>query len=237
VLKAKDYLLHPPKTTQKFTFDTSAPGWLGFFGSWQLAGGFLQPNQTTGYKVAAVPNCNEGEDITADISRTGNDANNIQGILFKSQFSDNTRLSGYLGAYNGNGVGIIRRFDNYNLATDTGNFATLCSGNASATGSHDIAKIVSRGGVHSLYVNGNLVCTARDRAYGTGLTGVFAFFGPAGGNSLGVDRYIIHPVETVPTKSRDAITADEPAPETRRVPAMPVSDHAPPRPVASMSPD
>jgi subtilisin family serine protease len=216
VLAAKNYLLHPPRTDLSFNFQSSATGWFDFHGGWQLAGGALQPGDASvGYKIVGILNCNEGETLTTHLTRTGNAATDFQGILFKAEFAGNL-LSGYYAIYDGAGNASINRFDNYNVVTDSGTHVRLCSGAANADGT-DVASVVTRGGTHKFYVNGQLVCTAHDRAYGTGIAGVFAFFGPAGGNTLRVEDYTIDRVEKVPSSSppRDLIVAAEPRPEHR----------------------
>jgi hypothetical protein len=217
LLAAKNYLLHPPRTDQSFNFNADAPGWQQVLGTWVLSSGFLTTSSAAaGYRMVGISNCNEGETLTANIRRQGTDATNGQGIVFKAQLAGSTTMSGYIGIYDGQNHGLIRRFDNYNFATDTGTFATVCSGSASADGT-DQVRIVTRGGVHKLYVNGALVCSGRDRAYGTGFTGVFAYFGPGTNSNIGIDDFIIDRVETVPAAMphEELIAASEPRPVRR----------------------
>lgn len=241
VSKAKAYLLKPPSATLDFTFTSSASGWMQYSGQWQCCfSGFLHApgGDGPGYKVAGVPVCNEGLTLSGDITRTGNVATEAQGILFKAQFANNTNLSGYAGLYDGAGHGIVRRFDNYNLATDTGKVVTLCSGSVNATGNHDAIKVVTRGGSHGFYVNNKLVCTAHDRAYGTGLVGIFGFFGNAGGNSLSIDRFIIDRVEKVASSSPnsgDLIVAGQPNGDVDQVPGPAVAGNIRPAPAKGLT--
>lgn len=222
LVQARSYLLHPPSAMQDYTFTTDAPGWVQNFGGWTVSGDLLHINETTaGYKVATVGNCNEGENIIATgLGRFGptSGGGNIAGLIFKMQFASFTNLSGYFAGFNTNGTGLLMRFDNYNLQTDNGNFAVLCSGAATLNGSNiNDVKVTTRGGTHSLFINGTKICTAKDRAYGTGGAGLLAFM-PAnsGMNGFGVDRFTIDPVESVPDVRRDAVVASEPAVESRR---------------------
>jgi hypothetical protein len=89
----------------------------------------------------------------------------------------------------------------------------VCSGSSAADGT-DQARVVTRGGVHKFYLNGTLVCSGRDRAYGTGFTGVFAYFGAGTNSNVGIDDFIIDRVETVPAAQPhdELISASEPRP-------------------------
>jgi subtilisin family serine protease len=214
LLAAKNYLLRPPRTDQNFNFNANATGWIPVLGNWALSGGFLATTDSGGgYRLIGISNCNEGETLTANIWRQGSVGTNGQGIVFKAQIAGSTTMSGYIGIYDGAGHGFIRRFDNYNFANDTGQTVDVCTGSATADGT-DQVRVVTRGGVHKLYVNGQLVCSGRDRAYGTGFTGVFAFFSPSSGSAIHIDDFIIDRVETVPAAQPhdELISASEPRP-------------------------
>jgi subtilisin family serine protease len=226
LLAAKNYLLSPPRTILDFQFTSTAnpPGWfwplLGGNNDWQsLSGSFQVRFGSSGYKVAAVPNCNEGVNITAaNLWRVGPNPENRLGIIFKAQFSNATNISGYFAGYNRQNQGIIRRLDNYNLATDTGTVVQLCTGAVTLNSNNfNTVRVNTRGGVHTLLVNNKVVCVARDRGYGTGAAGVFAYFGSSTTqNGFAVDRFIIQPAEVVASASpaNELIVATVPHSET-----------------------
>jgi subtilisin family serine protease len=206
--KAHAYLLFPPRTALSFTFDgsSSAAGWLSLLGNWQPFGGAYQPfENSAGNKVAVLPNCNEGENITAaNMWRVGPDPDALQGVIFKAQFSgaDATIMSGYLAAYDRSGNATILRLDSLDLAGSSWTPVILCSGTATLSGSNfNTVEVDTRGGDHTLLINGKEVCKATDRTYGTGFAGVLGQIKTSGPtNGLSVDAFGIVPVEKVPKK-------------------------------------
>jgi subtilisin family serine protease len=221
VLAAKAYLLNPPATGLDFGFDTGAPGWVSNVGNWKAFGGYYSiGNFQAGYKVASVATCNEGQDITAEnIRRVGStNLTDPQGILFKAQFAtasgQPTILSGYAAVFSRSGAASIRRYDDFDLINATGGVTTLCKGTAhfAGAGSDETLEVQTRGGVHTLLMNGTKVCTVRDSTYGTGSAGIFGYLATNDStNGLSVGRFTIEPVERVPNApAADLITAEEP---------------------------
>jgi hypothetical protein len=213
---AKTYLLSPPSTAFDFNFDGSGdppgydpPGWIDILDSWRLFGGFYQVfNNSIGYKLAVLPNCNESADITAlGMRRDGADTDSKQGILFKMQITDDNKVSAYLASYDRAGHAQIERLDAFDVTTNTGTRMTLCSGTPTlSAGGYNTLLVSTRGPWHTFSINGQKICAARDATYGTGSAGILAYFGSAGaGNLLAVDEFILQPTETAP----GAIAADE----------------------------
>ena len=153
--QARTYFLNPPRGVQNYPFTNNAPGWLAHAGGWEVVSsqGLLHIREgNAGFKVASVGNCNESEDITAKLIRLGPGPQNLFGVIFKTQFAG-ARMPGYLAAVSRTGAGVLRRFDDLDLFAGSGNFATLCSGNANVQANgFNILKVVTRGGVHSFSV-------------------------------------------------------------------------------------
>jgi subtilisin family serine protease len=216
VNKAKAYLLAPPNSTTSFGFGASsqASKWTPFVGSWAIntasPGTYRVTSITENWKATTIPNCNESLTISTRfrrIWRTGQRAN--AGILFKAQLStSNKTIHGYMAAINRDLPGdnhpynvVLWRYDGVNLQTGAGPTKLLCSADLDSikSGTYYALKVVSVGGVHKVYVNNALRCTATDRSYGTGRTGLMTFFGsPASGNAFDADYFVVEPNETVP---------------------------------------
>jgi hypothetical protein len=210
VWKARTYLLNPPRTTKDYQFTSSAPGWIANQSNWTVTGGFLQVTSgLAGWKVVSINTnnspCNEGLDISTRLWRVwGGTDNGVSGILFKGQFVNSTRFSGYF-------VGVRRgqlqlfRFDDYQFGNDNGRFQILCD--RTVTLSNDgfqRLRIVTRGGNHRIYLNGagSPTCNVTDYTYGTGVTGAAAFFQQeVGGNGFALDNFNAKPVEVVGSNS------------------------------------
>jgi subtilisin family serine protease len=214
---ARAYLLSPPNATKSFTFAAAAQAaqWSPFLGTWSVntaAPGTYGVASSVGWKASSTPNCNENVTITSRLRRvwpagqTG-----LSGLLYKAQLSaTNKTMHGYVafiardlpGNDHTNNV-VLYRFDGVNLQTDTGNATLLCNKDLDSitSGTYYTLKVVSTGGVHKVYVNNTLRCTATDYAYGTGRAGVLAYFTTANGNVFQADSFSIDPNETVPPNS------------------------------------
>jgi len=206
VLAAKAYLLSPPTSTFSSNFSSDPPpSWVSVLGLWHAQSNRYQVfDNNAGYKLAVTLNCNEGADITAqNLWRVGPSNTDVQGVLFKAQVVNSNAISGYFAGYDRTGNAVIRRYDNFDLVDKTGQATDLCSGTAVLSGSNFNNVLVStRGGIHTLSINGTTICTATDRSYGTGFTGVLGYFGVSSNmNGLALDNFSIVPVEVVPTPS------------------------------------
>jgi hypothetical protein len=210
VAQAKAYLLNPPRSSSSFNFSAGSQGqqWFAHIGGWEIENGHLHIFEVNaGWKVATTSNCNEGVNISSRMIKPYNGiASGVNGILFKAQFVGGTALvGGYLAFYNRaangspNGTVGLLRFDGYNLQTDSGLFKTLCSrAMAHNNNDYNTVAVQSRGGVHKVFLNNTLACSATDHTYGTGRTGVATFVQPGGAQGFAADTFVITPVEVNP---------------------------------------
>jgi subtilisin family serine protease len=207
VLAAKAYLLSPPTSTFTSNFTSEPPpGWVSVLGLWHAQSNRYQVfDNNAGYKLAVTLNCNESADITAqDLWRVGPPSNSdVQGVLFKTQVVNSNAISGYFAGYDRTGNAVIRRYDDFDLVDQTGQVTDLCNGTAVLNGDNFNNVLVStRGGTHTLSINGTTICTATDRTYGTGFAGVLGYFGISSNmNGLAFDSFSIVPMEVVPPAS------------------------------------
>ncbi|HET6377405.1 MAG TPA: S8 family serine peptidase [Methylocella sp.] len=211
------YLLNPPNTTRTFTFSSAAQAasWTPFAGAWAVnaasPGTYDVTSATPRWKLSTLPNCNEDLTITTRLRRiwpAGQRSN--AGIAFKTQLSSvNKTMHGYMAAINRDLPGddhqfnvVLWRFDGVNLQTGAGPGRLLCNANLNTikSGNFYTLKVVSHGGLHQVFIDNVLRCSATDRAYGTGRAGLITFYSatsPAG-NKFQADSFIADPNETVP---------------------------------------
>jgi len=216
---ARAYLLAPPNATVSNTFSAAAEAaqWTPFIGTWSIAGGVYQPSTaTSGWKLSTRPNCNENVTITSRLRRIwGASQMANAGIVFKTQLSTTNRtMSGYMAAINrdlGSDTAfnvVLWRFHQLNLATESGGATQLlCNKDLDpiVSGTFYTLKVVSTGGIHRVYVNNVLQCSAVDRTFGTGRAGLITFVGtPSAGNAFQADNFVIDPNETVPASDEIA---------------------------------
>lgn len=207
VAQAKKYMLNPPRATKEFPFNNAGDGnaWFAHVGGWIVANGHLQIKENSrGWKVATTSNCNEGVNITARIGKSTTAAGVI-GLLFKAQFTG-AFVGGYFAGFNPPNSIVLLRLDGYNLQNDSGLFKQFpCANRAVNVNNYNIVTVQSRGGLHKLFINGTLACSATDYTYGTGRLGVATFVNPTT-TFFGADYFTIDPVESVPSS---APTEDE----------------------------
>lgn len=222
VFAAGEYLLAPPNTTKTFSFSTAAQAaqWSPIVGSWAVntasPGTYRVTPVTSGWTLSVLPNCNENVTISSRLRRTwaaGQRGN--AGIAFKAQVSTtNKTMHGYMVAINRDLLDddhltnvVLWRFDGVNLQTGGGSATLLCNADLDGITSnvYYTLKAVSSGGVHQVYVNNVLRCTATDFAYGTGRAGLITYVSsPSAGNAFEADSFVVDPNETVPPASSPA---------------------------------
>ncbi|MCI0597972.1 MAG: S8 family serine peptidase [Beijerinckiaceae bacterium] len=216
---ARAYLLSPPNTTQVLNFAAAAQAaqWTPFAGSWAVntaaPGNYRVTPVTANWKLSTIPNCNENVTISSRLKRTWRAGQRSSaGIAFKAQLSAaNNTIHGYMAAINRDLPGddhpynvALYRLDGLNMATGAGASKLLCNADLDsiASGTYYTLQVASAGGVHRVFLDGVLRCTATDRSYGTGRTGLITFIGsPSAGNAFDADSFVVDPNETVPVSS------------------------------------
>lgn len=209
VNKARLFLLNPPNAQRIFTFDAvqEVAPWTALLGNLAWAPGLLRATAAPGWKIRSIANCNENLEVEATMQRINPDPNVgwNSGIFFKAQLHPTEKFfSGYFAGYNSRNGGevFLNRLHAYDLKVLNGGWAhQLCT---KPTRRFDPAgvntlKVVSRGGVHLVYLNGILMCNVRDQTFGIGRVAIAGYFpNPSRGHSFEVFDVSVTPHELTP---------------------------------------
>jgi hypothetical protein len=232
LLGAYNFLRSSPSVkTRTWTFNNVADAldFTPFVGEWSVQNGFLAPKLKPvpdDLFATSVANCHRSLDITARMrwiypaaTPTVNYGNHCSVLWFKTKLDyAGRRFSGYRTSFctdfanpaQGSSSGITR-LDNCSLSGSCSSFANVCSPAALSYTVHwnqfNTLRVVSRGATHSVYVNGQFVCSGTDSRYPYGPV----MIGPMGlqrtptepptGRSFALDTLTIRSLDVSPAAS------------------------------------
>jgi len=207
LIAAKNYLLNPPKNTKTFNFNAASQAnqWKPLNTTWSVAGGAYKPTPKAGFVGSSTANCNEAVTITAKLTRKGAATGGLGLLMFKTQItpvSGGQVLSGYTAVFQTGNPGLValmRMDQSFFGNEDLSIAAILCQKSQNVgTGAHTL-KVVSKGGKHTLTMDGTKICSATDTSYGTGrVIAATSFPSNTSGHTFTVDNVVIDPTDVKP---------------------------------------